>query len=108
MMEAGSSRDSAREYCDCKYYKWPNEKTSAVDPDPEGKHRKKLINFIFLKCWMSLVRSEVFCCSLDISKLYFLIKKIFHPYFFLLHFFVIKTLGPDWIRIHLKCWIQIQ
>jgi hypothetical protein len=59
------------------------------------KHRKKLIHFIFLKCWMhSLLRAEVLACSLDISKLQFLIKQIFHLYIFL-QFLVVKTMDPD-------------
>ena len=46
-------------------------------------------------------RDEGFSCSLD--------KKDFKKcllYIFFLKFLVIKTLDPDWIRIHLKCWIQ--
>ncbi len=37
------------------------------------KHRKKLINYIFAGC--SHLGAEGFSCSLDISKLQFLIKK---------------------------------
>jgi hypothetical protein len=41
------------------------------------KHRKKLINFIFGSAGCSLLRAEVFSCSLDIGKLQFLIQKFF-------------------------------
>ncbi len=58
-----------------------------VDPYPDSqswwiqegkmthKHRKKLINFIFWSAGCSLLRADDFSCSLDISKLEFLIKK---------------------------------
>jgi hypothetical protein len=49
------------------------------------KHRKKLINFFFWSAWCSLLRAEGFSCSLDISKLQFLIKTRFKN--FLLYFF---------------------
>ncbi len=41
------------------------------------KHRKKLINFIFWNTGCSHFRAEGFSCSLDTSKLQFLIKKDF-------------------------------
>ncbi len=34
--------------------------------------------------------------------------KKFSAVFFFHQFLAIKTLDPDWIRIHLKCWIRIQ
>ncbi len=41
--------------------------------DPQHKHRKKFINFIFWSAGCSFLRAEGFSCSLDISKfqLYF-------------------------------------
>ncbi len=71
------------------------------------KHWKNLINFIFWSAGCSLLRAEVFSCSLDISKLQSLIKKNFWSVFFS-SILVIKNLYPDWIRIHLKCWIRIR
>jgi hypothetical protein len=46
------------------------------------KHRKKFINFKFWTAGCSLLTAEVFSCSLDFSKLKFLIKQIFHLYLF--------------------------
>ncbi len=55
---------------------------SYPDPDSQSgsrrakmthKDRKKSINFIFLSAGCSLLRAEGFPCSLDISKLQFLI-----------------------------------
>ncbi len=98
----------------------------SLDPDPDSqpgsesrrakmthKHRKKFINFIFWNAGCSLLRAEVFSCSLDISKLQY--KNFFSSvWYFFLQFLVIKALDPDWIRIsiririHFKCWIRIR
>ncbi len=71
----------------------------------------ELVNLFFLSAGCSLLRAEVFCCSLGISKLQFMIKTNFHLYFFL-KFLVIKILDLNGIRIrtwiHLKCWIRIR
>ncbi len=58
------------------------------------KHRKKLINFIFGSARYSLLRAEGLSCSLDISKLQFLIKN--QQYFFLLQFLAIKNPGSGY------------
>ncbi len=59
---------------------------------------------------MRSIFSKVLYGGLEISRLKFSIKKDiykkFHLFFFL-YFLVIKTLDPDWIRIHFKCWIRI-
>jgi hypothetical protein len=54
-------------------------------PDPGGKHRKKLINFIFSSAGCFLLRVEGFSCSLDISEQQFLIKKEENPVMGLRH-----------------------
>jgi hypothetical protein len=67
------------------------------------KNRKKINKFHFLKCWISLLRTENFFCSLNvlygglgIIKLQFLIKKdMIKNSKCIFKFFVIKTLNPD-------------
>jgi hypothetical protein len=73
-----------------------------------NKRRKSLKKFIFCCVRCTHLRAEGFCCSLDISKMEFLIKKdiLKNQLYFLLPFLGIKTLDPDWIRIHLKCFIN--
>jgi hypothetical protein len=76
-----------------------------------NKHRKKLINFIFGSARCSLLRAEGLSCSLDISKLQFLIKtryeKKISAIFFFLIFLPLKPLDPDWIRIRIRIRIQL-
>ena len=62
------------------------------------KNRKKLINFIFRSAGCSLLRAEGFSCSLDISKLQFLIKKERKKNFCCNFFFGFWSL-KSWIRI---------
>jgi hypothetical protein len=110
----------------------------SLDPNPDpdsqsgsGSRRAKITYKHSLVCTITLkitklnrityffeyeirqVLAEGFSCSLDMSKLQFLIQKRKRNFccIFLL-FLVIKTLDPDWIRIriririHLKCWIR--
>ncbi len=51
-------------------------------PDPRGQKWKKLINFIFWSAGCSLLRAEVFSCSLDIENCNFWYKKFFICIFF--------------------------
>ncbi len=75
------------------------------------KNRKKFINFIFWSTGCSLLGAEGFSCSLDVlyrglgkSILQFWSKKDNKK----ISALVIEILDPDWIRIHLKCWIRIR
>ncbi len=93
-----------------------------TDPDPERQHYpqifKKVKKCHVLKCWMFSFEGEGVSCSLDvlygglgISKLQFMIKKIFKKFPAVI-FFNFWSSKP-WIRIgsgskfSLKCWIRI-
>ncbi len=83
---------------------------SGLDPDPVGQKWptkiEKLINYIYLSAGCSLLRAEDIFYSSDGLLGGLRIRKLQFDNFsscFLFNFWSSKP----WIRIHLKCWIQI-
>ncbi len=82
---------------------WIRIRIRNLDPDPGGKKRptnkkkKYKKNSFFESPGCSLLKAECFSCSLDKSKLQFLIKKDKKnpAVFFYFQFLVIKTLDLD-------------
>jgi hypothetical protein len=79
------------------------------------KHRKKLINIIFLSAGCSLLRAEGSPFGLNvlggqgISKLkYFITKDKFFSICIFFNFWSLKSWIRIRIRIHFKCWSQIR
>ncbi len=74
------------------------DSTGSLDPDPGGKNRKKLKNFILLSAGCFLIKTEGFSCSLDVLGGLGIIaifdKKKDNSCIFL-KFLVIKSIDPE-------------